>query len=76
MVVEVDTSDGVVAISDAFFVYENIEGEGWHPLGLNESFEETFRTNERVLRTAHHIVPLYDPAVFERYPGGVIASGH
>ena len=40
---EVDTPDGVVAISDAFFVYENVEGEDWHPLGLNESFEETFR---------------------------------
>lgn len=73
LVVEVDTADGVVAISDAFFVYENVEGPDWHPLGLNESFEETFRTNERVLRTAQHIVPLYDPRVFERYPGGVIA---
>jgi hypothetical protein len=73
MVVEVETPDGVVAISDSFFVYGNIEGPDWHPLGLNESFQETFRTNERVLRTAKHIVPLYDHAVFERYPGGVIA---
>jgi hypothetical protein len=74
MVVEVDTADGVVAMSDAFFVYRNIEGEDWHPLGLNESFEETFRTNRRVLATARHIVPLYDHDVFERYPGGVIAT--
>ncbi len=74
LVVEADTADGVVAISDAFFVYENIEGPKWHPLGLNESFAETFRTNERVLRTARHIVPLYDPKVFERYPGGVISG--
>ena len=74
MVVEADTAAGVVAISDSFFVYENIEGESWRPLGLNESFDEMFHTNRRVLDTAHHIVPLYDPRVFERYPGGVIAS--
>lgn len=73
MVVEADTADGLVAMSDAFFVYENIEGENWHPLGLNESFEETFRTNRRVLATARHVIPLYDPRVFDRYPGGVIA---
>ena len=72
LVVEVDTRDGVVAISDSFFVFENIEGDDWHPLGLNESFEEMFATNSRVLRTARHIVPLYDEAVFERHPNGWI----
>ena len=75
LVVEVDTPDGVVAISDAWFVYENVEGENWRPLGLNESFEEMFRTNARALRTADHLVPLYDHRVFERYPGGVISRG-
>ena len=73
LAVEVDTTAGVVSISDSFFVYENIEGPDWHPLGLNESFEEMFATNQRTLRTAQHIIPLYDPRVFERYPGGVIA---
>ncbi len=71
MVVEVDTAVGVVAISDSFFVYENLEGG--QPLGLNESFEETFRTYERVRKTADHVIPLYDPAVLDRYPGGVVA---
>ena len=74
LVVEADTADGIVAISDSFFVYDNIEGDDWRPLGLNESFEETFATNARVLRTARHIVPLYDRAVFDRYPAGVIAA--
>jgi hypothetical protein len=60
-----------VAISDSFFVYENVE-DGI-ALGLNESFEEMAVTNARVLRTAQHIVPLYDHRVFERYPGGIIA---
>jgi hypothetical protein len=72
LVVEVDTAVGTVAISDSFFVYENVESD-LHPLGLNESFEETLATNARVRATASHIVPLYDHRVFERYPGGVIA---
>ena len=71
MVVEVDTAVGVVAISDAFFVYENLDGD--RPLGLNESFEETFRTYERVRRTADHVIPLYDGKVFDRYPDGIVA---
>jgi len=71
LVVEADTADGTVAISDSFFVYENVE-DGI-ALGLNESFDEMLATNARVLRTARHIVPLYDHRVFSRYPGGVIA---
>ena len=74
MVVEVDTPEGVVAMTDAYFVYENVEGDDWHPLGLNESFDETFETNDRIRQTADHIIPLYDPRVFERYPGGVISA--
>ena len=49
-------------------------GEDWHPLGLNESFAETFETNERIRAEADHIIPLYEPKVFERYPGGVISA--
>ncbi len=73
MVVEVDTAAGVVAISDSFFYYENVE-EG-RMLGLCESFEEALAVNARVLRTADHIVPIHDPKVFDRYPGGVISAG-
>ncbi|HET7567534.1 MAG TPA: hypothetical protein VFJ91_06045, partial [Gaiellaceae bacterium] len=70
MVVEVDTADGVVAISDSFFSYENVE-DG-RLLGINESMVEALRANERVLKTAKHVVPLYDPKVFERHPGGIV----
>jgi hypothetical protein len=72
MVVEVDTNRGVVAVSDVFFRYENVEGG--RLLGLNESVEEVLAANARVLRSADHIVPLHDPAVFERYAQGEIAS--
>jgi hypothetical protein len=64
-----------VAISDAWFVYENVEGDGWRPLGLNESFDEMFAANRRALASARHIVPLYDSRVFERYPEGTISRG-
>ncbi|CAN5494803.1 hypothetical protein BH10ACT3_BH10ACT3_01930 [soil metagenome] len=71
MVVEIDTPVGVVAVSDSFFYYENVE-DG-RLLGLNESMYEALACNERVLRTADHIVPIHDPKVFDRYPGGVVS---
>lgn len=71
MVVEIDTAVGVVAVSDTWFTYDNVEGG--RMLGLNESFEEVMRCNERTLRTADHLVPIHEPRVFERYPDGVIA---
>jgi hypothetical protein len=72
IVVEIDTDDGPVAVSDAFFYYENVE-DG-RLLGINENMYEALRVNERVRSTARHIVPLYDPKVFDRYPGGVVAA--
>jgi hypothetical protein len=69
--VEVDTDNGVVVISDSFFYYENVE-DG-RLLGINENMYEALATNKRALAVAQHIVPLYDPKVFERYPGGRIA---
>lgn len=70
--VEVDSTAGIVVLSDAFFYYENVE-DG-RLLGINESIYEALACNERTLRVADHVVPLYDPKVFERYPEGVIAS--
>lgn len=70
MVVEVDTATGIVAISDSFFYYENVE-DGML-LGLCENMYEALACNDRVLKTAQHIVPIHDPKVFERYRDGVI----
>lgn len=71
IVVEVDTDKGVVAISDSYFhernVVENV------PLGINENMYEVLTCYERVRRTADVILPLYDPANFERHPGGRVA---
>lgn len=71
IVVEIDTAVGIVAVSDSFFYYENVE-DG-RLLGLCENMYEALACNERVLRTAQHIVPIHDPKVFARYAHGVIA---
>jgi hypothetical protein len=68
--VEIDSNAGVVVASDAFFYYENVE-EG-RPLGISENMYEGLAAYERTRAVADHIVPLYDPSVFDRYPDGVI----
>jgi hypothetical protein len=68
--VEVATTEGQVVISDAFFYYENVEEN--RILGINENMYEALATYERA-RRADHRLPLYDPKVFDRYPGGIVA---
>jgi hypothetical protein len=70
--VEIDSTAGTVVASDAFFYYENVEDD--RLLGINENMYEGLACYERTRRVADHIVPLYDPKVFDRYPGGVIAA--
>jgi hypothetical protein len=70
MVVEVDTTSGVVALSDSFFWIENIEQN--QPIGICEDIWEALETYDRVRNTADVIVPLYDPKNFERFPNGII----
>jgi hypothetical protein len=69
--VEIDSNAGTVVASDAFFHYENVEDN--RVLGINENMYEALACYERTRRVADHIVPLYDPKVFDRYPDGVVA---
>ncbi|GAA2755739.1 hypothetical protein [Actinopolymorpha rutila] len=71
VVVEADTPRGVVAISDSFFVLDNVEKN--IPIGINENMYEAIAAYERVRRTADVIVPLYDPRNFERFTDGRVA---
>jgi hypothetical protein len=71
MVVEVDTTAGVVAISDSYFYAENVERG--HPIGINESMEEALSTYQRVRDTADIVIPLYDPKNLERFEKGIVA---
>ncbi len=69
--VEADTDVGTVAISDSFFYAANVlDGR---PLGISESMEEFIVFRDRVRSTAQHLIPLYDPGVFDRYPKGIVA---
>jgi hypothetical protein len=72
IVVEADTESGVVAISDSFFYYENVEDGAM--LGLCEDMYEALACYERVRKTAAMLIPIHDPKVFERFPGGIVAS--
>lgn len=73
MVVEIDTADGVVAVSDTYFYLENITS--MTPIGISENMYECLEAYERVRRRAAVIVPLYDPNNFTRFPDGVVSSG-
>jgi glyoxylase-like metal-dependent hydrolase (beta-lactamase superfamily II) len=66
----VQTAKGTVGISDCAFKYGNLEG---HPLGIGESVEEGYYAYTRIRRDIQHFLPLYDPEVLARYPGGVVA---
>lgn len=71
LAVKVATAAGSVVASDAFFRYENVTEN--RPLGINESLEETLVAYDRVRREADILLPLYDPRVFGRHPGGRVA---
>ena len=69
MVYSVETEQGRVLIGDCAFKYGNLDGP---PLGIAESLEEARTAYARIRRQADHFVPLYDPAVLDRYAGGVV----
>ena len=71
MAVCVETSKGTVVLTDSFFKYGNIE-QG-HYLGVMESMMEADASWERIRREADVVASIYDPEVFVRHPGGVVA---
>jgi glyoxylase-like metal-dependent hydrolase (beta-lactamase superfamily II) len=64
------TAKGLVGVSDCAFKYGNLDGR---PLGIGESLEEGYNAYKRIRKEIQHFLPLYDPEVLERYPGGVVA---
>jgi len=71
LAVKIQTVKGVVIASDAFMRVENITRR--HPIGINESMSEALVAYDRIAREADILIPLYDPYVFDRHPGGRIA---
>jgi hypothetical protein len=73
LVVEVDTPEGVAAISDAYFYVENVERR--HPMGITENIYEALACYERVERDCQIVLPIYDPKNLERFAGGIVTEG-
>jgi len=66
-----ETAKGSVVATDAAFAYGNVENN--HYLGAGESYAEAMTTYERLRKEADILIPLYDPEVLERHPGGHVA---
>jgi glyoxylase-like metal-dependent hydrolase (beta-lactamase superfamily II) len=64
MAYSINTRQGKIIASDAFFKYRNVEN--MVPLGIMESLEECMRAYERISKEAGILLPLYDPLVPER----------
>lgn len=64
-----ETDTGLVMTGDCAMKYGNIDG---HPLGIAESILEGKVAYRRIRREAKIFLPLYDPEVLERYPGGIV----
>lgn len=70
MVVEITTESGVVAVTDSAFAYGNVERN--INLGIGESYAEAMTTYARIRTTTAALIPLYDPEVLTRFPGGKV----
>jgi len=67
----IETDKGTVIVTDCFFKYGNIE-RGIY-LGVMESMMEADATWARLRREGQILASIYDPEVFKRHPGGVLA---
>jgi hypothetical protein len=71
MLVEINTKQGIVGISDCAFHYSNVD-DG-RPLGIAESIIEAHAAYKYIREQVKIFVPLYDPLVQQRHADGVIA---
>jgi glyoxylase-like metal-dependent hydrolase (beta-lactamase superfamily II) len=71
MAIAVETKKGTVILGDCFFTYDNLEKNV--PIGWAENLNEIYAAYARVRAEADIAVPLYDPEVLKRFPGGIIA---
>jgi hypothetical protein len=72
MAVEVDSTAGVVTITDAYFTERNLRED--HPIGICENIYEALAAHERIRRVADHALTLYDEHQLERYPDRLVAA--
>ena len=70
MAIAINTARGKANFSDAFFKFANIEQ--MKPIGYCQDLRQCMRSYRRMEREADLLIPMYDPALFERYPDGII----
>jgi hypothetical protein len=70
IVVEIDSSIGVIAVSDTFFCSANIADD--IPIGLSENMYECLSAHDRIRETADHWVSVHDPEAFGVADAGII----
>jgi hypothetical protein len=71
MAVEVDSTAGVVTVTDAYFTQRNLETD--HPIGICENIYEALAAHARVRQVADIALTIYDAGQLERFPDGVVA---
>jgi hypothetical protein len=71
MAVSIETAKGTVIYSDSFFKFRNVEEN--IPVGYVENLEEAYSTYARIRREGKLLIPGFDPEIFVRYPGGLVA---
>lgn len=70
IVVEIDSSIGVIAVSDTFFCSENVGAD--IPIGLNENMYECLAAHDRLRKTADHWISVHDPEAFGVADAGIV----
>jgi glyoxylase-like metal-dependent hydrolase (beta-lactamase superfamily II) len=70
MLIEVNTRQGLVGLSDCAFHYSNVE-DG-RPIGIAESIIEAHTAYKYIREQIKLFIPLYDPLVQQRHTGGII----
>lgn len=66
-----ETGSGRVIATDSAFSYRNVEENIY--LGIGESYPEAMATYARLRAEADLLLPLYEPEVATRHPGGQVA---
>jgi glyoxylase-like metal-dependent hydrolase (beta-lactamase superfamily II) len=69
--VVINTARGKAIFSDGFFKFANIEQ--MKPIGYCQDLRDCLRNYKRIGAEADLLVPMYDPDLFVRYPGGHVA---
>lgn len=72
MAVEIDSTVGVVTVTDAYFTRRNLDSD--HPIGICENIYEAMAAHERVRRVADVPLTLYDADQLTAYPDGLVAE--